>query len=268
MSAVPCTGKDRLQQLSDLRASHEDHLSGLRQGDVLRRPLPGMRPQADGPLSEMPDRTIAHRRELHQLWKANEWGKEMSKLIEFTDNYKDNSTEAGFEFTFFCKVCNEGYKTRFIPSNAYKKKGLFQNIGRIAGAAGQLTGKYALGNAASVGSDVVSDRFQGMSPEWHKEHQAAMEESQHEAMGHFHRCPNCTNWVCDNDWNEIPSLCTSCAPRESVTVATARSQKMKEDIQAKASQTQVFTGEVDERQAVCPKCGKPSGQGKFCNNCG
>jgi membrane protease subunit (stomatin/prohibitin family) len=43
---------------------------------------------------------------------------------------------------------------------------------------------------------------------------------------------------------------------------------MKQDIDEKASQTQVFTGEITERQTLCPKCGKPAGSGKFCNNCG
>ena len=32
--------------------------------------------------------------------------------------------------------------------------------------------------------------------------------------------------------------------------------------------TQVFTGEIEGKQTICPTCGKPAGQGKFCNNCG
>jgi acetyl-CoA carboxylase beta subunit len=114
----------------------------------------------------------------------------------------------------------------------------------------------------------MSERFQGMSPEWQKEHEAAFEIAQNEAKPHFHRCPKCKQLVCDSDWNEEPSLCVSCAPRESVEVAAARASKMVSDIQTKAQTTEVFKGEIDARQALCPKCGKPAGEGKFCSNCG
>jgi predicted amidophosphoribosyltransferase len=40
------------------------------------------------------------------------------------------------------------------------------------------------------------------------------------------------------------------------------------DIKKKAETTQVFTGEINKRQTICPQCGKPAGEGKFCNNCG
>jgi predicted amidophosphoribosyltransferase len=43
---------------------------------------------------------------------------------------------------------------------------------------------------------------------------------------------------------------------------------MVKDIQDKAAQTQVFTGKIEQRQTMCPQCGKPAGEGKFCNNCG
>jgi len=161
-------------------------------------------------------------------------------LQPFTDNFADNSTEAGFQFTFYCDLCQEGYKTRFIESKTYKK-------GR---------------------SDILSERFQGMTPEWHKEHEAAFAIAQNEAKGHFHRCPKCRKWVCDNDWNEQEGLCVECAPRVNVEVASARAKKMVQDIEEKASQTQVFHGEIESKQTLCPQCGKPSGQGKFCNNCG
>lgn len=192
----------------------------------------------------------------------------MSKMIAFNDNYSDDSTDAGFAFTFFCDKCGEGYKTRFIASKTYKKKGFFDNIGKLANAAGSLAHSAGLSTAGHAGSDIMSSRFENQSPAWHKEHEAAFEEAQNEARGHFHRCPRCQKWVCDNDWNEEASLCIEDAPLESVEVAAARADKMKRDIEQKASETQVFTGEIDQRQAMCPKCGKPAGQGKFCNNCG
>lgn len=53
-----------------------------------------------------------------------------------------------------------------------------------------------------------------------------------------------------------------------VEVVHARSQKMVEDIREKAANTKVFDGKIESKQITCPECGKPCGQGKFCNNCG
>jgi hypothetical protein len=189
-------------------------------------------------------------------------------IISFTDNMDDNSTEAGFQFTFKCDHCAEGYKTRFIESASYKKKGLFSGLGKVASAAGTLTGKGSIGTIGHAGTDIASQKYEGMSPAWHKEHEAAFEQAANEAKGHFHRCPKCTKWMCDNDWNEESNLCIDCAPREAVEVEAARAQKMKKDIETKAGETQVFTGSIEQRQTACPKCGKPAGTGKFCNSCG
>jgi hypothetical protein len=198
------------------------------------------------------------------------WREKMSngKLVPFTSNMDDNSTDAGFQFTFFCDICREGFKTRFIESKTYKKRGLFTGIGKAASAIGSITGKYSIGHAADTGTDIIASKYEGMSPEWHKEHEQAFELASNEAKGHFKRCPKCHRYVCDNDWNEEAQLCTEDAPREAVEVSAARAEKMKADIQAKAQQTQVFTGEIDARQTLCPKCGKPAGTGKFCNSCG
>ena len=190
------------------------------------------------------------------------------KLISFTDNFADNSTEAGFQFTFYCDICREGYKTRFIESKTYKKRKFFKGLGSIAGAVAQVTGKYNIGYGIERGTDVIGERFSGMSPEWHKEHETAFELTQNEAKEHFHRCPKCTRWVCDNCWNEQENLCVECAPREAIEVVAARAKKRAEDIAAKAAETQVFTGEIEAKQTICPVCGKPAGTGKFCVNCG
>jgi len=190
------------------------------------------------------------------------------KLIGFTDNFVDNSTEAGFQFTFYCDVCHEGYKTRFIESKSYKKGKLLKGLGGLISAASQIAGKYGVGYGVERATDVISERFRGMSPEWHKEHEAAFELAQNEAKQHFHRCPKCTKWVCENDYNEQEGLCTVCAPRVNVEVAAAKAQKAVEDIRAKAAATQVFTGEIESKQTICPRCGKPAGEGKFCVNCG
>ncbi|MDD2805237.1 MAG: zinc ribbon domain-containing protein [Elusimicrobiales bacterium] len=192
----------------------------------------------------------------------------MSNLIGFTSNFADNSTEAGFQFTFFCDTCREGYKTRFTESSTYKKKKFFKGLGDVISAVASIAGQNSLGSTLERGTNAISAKFTGMSPEWHKEHEAAFELAQNEAKGHFTRCPKCSKWACGNCWNEQEGLCVKDAPRANVEIAAAKSQKMVEDIQAAAASTPVFTGKIESKQTICFKCGKPSGEGKFCNNCG
>lgn len=189
-------------------------------------------------------------------------------LQPFTDNFADNSTEAGFRFTFFCALCKEGYKTKFIKSKSASKGQFLKKMGGLLGAAAQIAGKYNVGYGIEKATDVISERREGMSSDWQKEFDIAFEQAQAEAKAHFHRCPKCTEWVCENCWNEQENLCVGCAPREAVEVASARAKKKAKDIEAKAEATQVFTGEIESKQTLCPACGKPAGTGKFCVNCG
>ncbi|MDO9098750.1 MAG: zinc ribbon domain-containing protein [Candidatus Methanoperedens sp.] len=189
-------------------------------------------------------------------------------LQPFTRNFADNSTEAGLQFTFFCDICRDGYKTKFIESKTHKKAGFLSGLGKAISIGASLAGKSGTGWTLERGTDILSERYKGMSPEWHKEHEAAFELAQNEAMGHFHRCARCKKWSCENDWNEQEGLCVEDAPRVSVEVAAARAEKMVADIKEKAAGTQVFTGEIESKQTICPQCGKPAGEGQFCNNCG
>jgi hypothetical protein len=192
-------------------------------------------------------------------------------MTAFTRNYEDNSTEAGFEFTFYCDVCHDGFKTSFIESETHKKGNLFRGITRGVGAAASLFGGgilNGLDNAAYRSQDILSERFDGMSPAWHKEHENAFTAAQNEAKQHFHRCNKCHLWVCDSCWNDEVGLCAECAPRMNVEIAAARADKMKRDIWDKADETQVFKGEITQKATFCPNCGKPAGQSKFCTNCG
>ena len=191
----------------------------------------------------------------------------ITPLQPFTRNYQDNSTDAGFQFTFQCDICSDGYKTNFIASKTYKKAGMWKGIGKAVSIGSSLVGRSS-GYTIEHGTDAISQRFEGMTPDWHKEHETAFELAQNEAKGHFKRCPRCHKYVCENDWNEQEGLCTEDAPRESTEVAAARAEKMVTDIKQKAENTQVFTGQITSRQTICPQCGKPAGQGKFCNNCG
>ena len=189
-------------------------------------------------------------------------------LQAFTSNYADNSTEAGFQFTFFCDHCRDGFKSRFIESKTYKRGSSLKNLGRFAAMGASLLGQHRVGYSLERGANTINQRHQGMSPQWHKEHEAAFELAQNEVKERFNRCPKCINWVCASDWNEQEGLCVKCAPRVNVEVAAARGQRMVEDIKSKAKETTVFTGEIESKQTLCPRCQKPAGEGNFCNNCG
>ena len=191
-------------------------------------------------------------------------------LTSFTRNYEDNSTDAGFQFTFYCDICGDGYKSSFIESETYKKgkglRGLSQGVGML----GRLVGGRLsdLGYAAERSGDILSERFQGMSPEWQNEHEKAYERAKNEAMQHFHRCHGCHKYVCDACFNEDEGLCTECAPRQEVYVAKARAEAMRRNIEDAGAAATVWQGKIESKTTICPTCGKPAGSGKFCNNCG
>jgi len=191
-------------------------------------------------------------------------------LRSFTRNYSDQSSEAGFEFTFMCDCCGDGYKSSFVQSETYKKKGLFRGLGKGASIVGGLVGGRAssVGNAANSAGGLASDRFSNMSPEWHKEHERAFDNASNEAKRHFKRCPSCNKYACDACHNEDEGLCVSCAPRQEVYVAKARADAMQRNIDEKAATATVWQGNIESKMTSCPNCGKPAGTGKFCNNCG
>lgn len=189
-------------------------------------------------------------------------------LQSFTRNYEDNSTEAGFQFTFYCDICQDGYKSEFVESATYKKKGFLRGLTEGVSIGARFLGLHDVGYGVQRGGDILSERFDGMSPEWHKEHERAFERAKNEAMDHFHRCHKCHLWVCDADFNEEEGLCVECSPRMNVEIAVAKGKKMVRDIEERAENTVVFDGDIEKKTIVCPQCGKPCGEGKFCSNCG
>lgn len=191
-------------------------------------------------------------------------------LKAFTRNYEDNSTEAGFQFTFYCDNCQDGYKSSFIESETYKRGKGLRGLAQGASILGSLIGGRAssLGYAAERGGSILSERFTGMSPEWQKEHEWAFERAQNEAREHFHRCHGCNKYVCDACLNEDEGLCVDCAPRQEIYVAKARAEAMRRNIEEAGASATVWQGRIESKTTVCPSCGKPAGTGKFCNNCG
>jgi len=191
-------------------------------------------------------------------------------LQSFTSNYEDESTEAGYQFTFQCDICADGYRSSFIESETYKKRKGLDGLARGAGALGGLFGGILgnVGYSLERGGDVLSERFDGMSPEWQKERENAFERASNEVKSHFHRCHGCHRWVCDSCYNEDEGLRTDCAPRQDVSVARARAEAMTRNIEEAAQNATVWQGVIESKTTVCPTCGKPAGNGRFCNNCG
>ena len=191
-------------------------------------------------------------------------------LHSFTRNHSDISTEAGFQFEFFCDCCGNGYKSTFVKSSTYEKKSKSGRFGRMASGLGGLFGGKAsdIGWALERGSEVAGNRFETESPAWRKEHEAAFDQAQEEVRPMFKKCPACNKWVCADCWNDEENLCTDCAPREASYVAQARSRAMQRNIDEAAETATVWKGKLETRTTICPSCGRPAGTGKFCNNCG
>lgn len=190
----------------------------------------------------------------------------------FTRNYDDNSTDAGFQFTFYCDNCGNGYKSSFVESSVGRKKKGVDGIARGAGLLGSLIGNKAsdLGWAAERAGGFLSDRMDDRSPEWRREYDQAFADAQEEvkAQGHFARCHSCQQWVCHDCYNEDEGMCVECAPREDIYVAQARNRAMRRNIDEAVDTETVWSGKLEAKTTVCPECGKPAGTGKFCNNCG
>ena len=191
-------------------------------------------------------------------------------LHAFTRNYNELSTDAGFQFEFYCDCCNNGFKSTFIESSTYNKKKKTERFGGLSGALGSLFsgGAGNLGYALERGSNFIGDRYENQSPQWRKEQEEAFDAAQEEVRPMFRKCPSCNKWVCADCWNEEEGLCTDCAPREAGYVAKARNEAMRRNIDEMAETATVWQGKIENRTTVCPTCGKPAGTGKFCNECG
>jgi hypothetical protein len=188
----------------------------------------------------------------------------------FTRNHADNSTEAGFQFTFYCDVCNDGHKSEFVESTTYGKGKLLRGIGQGASVLGSFLGGRAssLGWSADRATDIIGEKFEQRSPEWQKEHEDAFAAAQNQALPYFYRCPSCNQYACRQCHNEDTGLCVRCSPRQEVAVAKAHADAMLRNITEAGEAATVWQGTIEAKTTMCPACGKPAGTGKFCNNCG
>ncbi len=182
-------------------------------------------------------------------------------LIKFVRNYKDESTERGFQFEFYCDRCGTGYRTPFHASAT----GLASEALDVA--SGLLGGVF--GKVARVGDRVHSAA-------WESAHDRAFAKAVEQAKPHFVQCPRCNKWVCkENCWNVNKGLCKDCAPDLGVEMAAAQASRTVEEIWAHSKVAEEDREMLKEKswregvRATCPNCNAPlAANVKFCPECG
>jgi hypothetical protein len=176
--------------------------------------------------------------------------------IPFTGNYQDLSNNRGFQFTFFCEKCGNGYMSSF-------KANKLGTAAAVADAAASLLGGI-FGGAART-----ADQLQNIAAGPQKD--AALKEAVEEIRPLFKQCTRCGQWVCEPVcWNKKAGLCETCAPDLDEEIAAAQASAAKEQAMEKARSAD-FLGQRDMAQQVavhCPKCGAKTQGGKFCPECG
>lgn len=181
--------------------------------------------------------------------------------MHFSDNYTDlcerNGANAGFQFEFYCENCNDRWRTAFVPFRTGQASGW---LNRASGFLGGVMGE-------------ISSAAEGMAEAgFGKARDKAFAEAVEQAKGHFHRCANCHNYVCDVCWNAGKGLCLGCAPSLEVEAERARNEGALAGVRDKAYLEGEARGQnVDvkkDRQLICPECGAHTEGGKFCPECG
>jgi ribosomal protein L40E len=182
----------------------------------------------------------------------------MVEFIEFTRNYRDRSTQRGFQWEFYCERCHNGYRSKFRPSAT----GLMKDALDVAGSL--LGGR--LGRARHVGHRVHSVA-------WERAHDEAFHKASAEVRAYFVQCPRCNEWVCrERCWNESRGLCFDCAPDVAVQAASAQAAsaaaQATTQVRKRAYDVEDYVA-GDALQAACPHCGAAVKPGaKFCAACG
>lgn len=185
----------------------------------------------------------------------------MAEKIEFTSNYKDLSTERGFQFEFMCNRCGNGLRTSFKPSVTGLASGVLD-------AASSL-----FGGILSSASDVTQRVH---SAAWERAHDEAFLVAVREIRPSFVQCPRCSSWVCrERCWNTQRGLCKDCAPDLGVEASAAQSSRTVEEIWAHSKMAEEDRQLLKEESwragvvASCPQCEAPLPSNvKFCPECG
>ena len=181
----------------------------------------------------------------------------MAGTVPFTDNYTDHSTEAGYQFEFFCERCGNGYKSSFKPSAAGIGGKALRTLGGLFG--GRV---WDAANVAGDAHDLTNSQAKDK----------ALIEAVQEMRPLFKQCHRCGQWVCnDICWNEEFQMCVNDAPKLEGEIASAQSDARLSQMRDKVQKVD-WTGDINvERKqvAMCPNCGAEAPpSGKFCGSCG
>ena len=184
----------------------------------------------------------------------------MGNMVPFTNNYRDVSTQEGYQFEFFCERCGNGYSSTF-------KHSVTGFGGRMATIGGGLLGGGVGNRLEDAGWAATWMRGGDRSTTRDKNLAAAVEE----VKEYFTQCHRCGQWVCKSIcWNAERGLCVQCAPKLDQEVAAMQASAQVDQLNTKIQQED-FTQSVnyrDQGTAICPKCGAETGGGKFCASCG
>jgi hypothetical protein len=177
----------------------------------------------------------------------------MPELINFTNNYRDLSTDTGFQFEFCCERCGDGVRSQFKPS-------ILGTASSVLNVASNFLGGI-LGGASNAANSA-------RNATWEREHDGAFRAAIEEVRPSFTRCPRCTNYVCASCWNQAAGLCAGCAPHLGTELAASKSDVALQQMREKVAQSQQFSSDISGKHTTCPACGAPTGDMKFCGACG
>ncbi|CAG0993959.1 hypothetical protein PHYC_02454 [Phycisphaerales bacterium] len=184
----------------------------------------------------------------------------MASMIQFTNNYRDCSTEAGYQFEFYCDGCGTGCMSPFKASKLGAAAGIMRAASSFFGG---------MGGASNV-ADQSKDFLRG------KERDEAIREAVVEAKKQFKLCGRCGKWVCELAcWNPKRNMCEACAPDLEEELASAQDKARVMWMQRKAMSEDMISdiditqdgGKPKALAAKCTACGAEL-TGKFCGQCG
>lgn len=146
-----------------------------------------------------------------------------------------------FQFEFACGCCRSVIES---PAEA-------QRMARFAGLMAQI----AEWNSRFVPFLRVTHRLTGASSSSSKE--AARERAIEWARSRYVECPGCQKWVCENCWDEQLEQCNDCGGHKGSNQGS---------VSARVHQTDLSEGA--RPLLKCPNCATPTGNGRFCAECG
>jgi membrane protease subunit (stomatin/prohibitin family) len=130
-------------------------------------------------------------------------------------------------------------------------------LGAAEGLFGQFFGsaRNALGSLSTAGYSAAKDQ--------------ALREAAQKAAGRFHRCPRCSQNMCDSCWNPDEGVCIGCVPRLDAEISAIQREAKIAAVRERAFQdATASSADLQARAVSCRDCGAAVGRAKFCPECG